>query len=442
MNKLIFRRLIYIFFIIIFLVVSPLVILYTMGYRYNLTAGRVQKTGIIKITSLPRGADIYLNGTKYDKTATPAKIEYVLPGDYEIKLVKEGYFDWQKKLSVYENGTTFAEKIMLWKKSEAEAITTSTIIDSLSSPDNNSLISINQKGEIILTDINSGLIGEISGGKNTIISQIKNYDGFILKEFSSDGRYLLIEANKNKQKDYFILDTVMKKYQKIIGNNYNSIKWNQQNNELYALSDSQLLRLNITTGQATTYLNKFVADDFLIAGRSFYAINKGLFAEYNLKGEKLKDISSIECVNNCRINSLINNKAIISDNDNSAMELVDLDGKIKTIKINAKKIDRLDNSSAILYGDYEIFIFDTNKKEPELITRLGNKIQYVIWHSKGRHLILSFEGKIKIMELDNRELRNVIDIKEAPANFLISDRAGKNIYYTIDKQGIFKLNIQ
>jgi len=46
------------------------------------------------------------------------------------------------------------------------------------------------------------------------------------------------------------------------------------------------------------------------------------------------------------------------------------------------------------------------------------------------------------MELDNRELRNVIDIKEAPANFLISDRAGKNIYYTIDKQGIFKLNIQ
>ena len=442
MNKLILRRLIYIFFIIVFLVVSPLVILYTMGYRYNFGKQRIQKTGIIKITSLPRGAEIYLNGIKYEKTATPAKIEYVLPGDYEIKLIKDGYFEWQKKLSVYENGTTFAEKIMLWKKSEAETISTSTIIDSLISPDNNFIISINQNGEIILTDINSGLVGEISGGKNTIIAQIKNYNQFALKEFSGDSRYLLLEAENNKQKDYFVLDTVIKKYQKISNGDYNSIKWNKQNNELYATSDNQLLRFNLNNGKATIYLNKFAVDDFLLAGRSFYTIGNNLLSEYNLKGEKIKDIATIECLNNCQLNSIINNKAIVLDTNKLTMELIDLDGKIKNIKINAQKINWLDTSSAMLYGDYEIFIFDSNKNEPELITRLGNKIKYATWHPKGRHLIISLEDKIKIMELDNRELRNVIDIKEASADFLISDRAGKNIFYTIDKIGIFKLNIQ
>lgn len=442
MNKLILRRLIYIFFIIVFLVASPLVILYTMGYRYNFGKQRIQKTGIIKITSLPRGAEIYLNGTKYEKTATPAKIEYVLPGDYEIKLIKDGYFEWQKKLSVYENGTTFAEKIMLWKKSEAETISTSTIIDSLTSPDNNFIISITQTGEIILTDINSGLVGEISGGKNTIIGQIKNYHQFTLQEFSGDSRYLLLKAETNKQKDYFVLDTVIKKYQKIDSGDYNSIKWNQQNNELYAISDNKLLRFNLNNGQATIYLNKISINDFLLAGRSFYVINKGLLSEYNLKGEKIKDIASIECLNNCQLKTITNNKAIIIDNNKLTMELVDLDSKIKNIKINAQKIDWLDSSSVMLYGDYEIFIFDSNKNEPELITRLGNKIKYAIWHPKGRHLILSFDDKIKIMELDNRELRNVIDIKEASADFLISDRAGKNIFYTVDKVGIFKLNIQ
>ena len=114
---LIYRRITYSIFIIIFLIAAPTVILYTQGYRFNFEKGRIQKTGILVISSVPRRADIFLNGKKIENKTTPARLENILPADYEIKLAKNGYHDWNKRLTVLENSSTFAEKILLWKNS-------------------------------------------------------------------------------------------------------------------------------------------------------------------------------------------------------------------------------------------------------------------------------------------------------------------------------------
>ena len=55
------RRMVYASFIIIFSILTPIIILYTQGYRYNFKRGRVQKTGILIISSIPKKADVYLN---------------------------------------------------------------------------------------------------------------------------------------------------------------------------------------------------------------------------------------------------------------------------------------------------------------------------------------------------------------------------------------------
>ena len=93
---LLYRRITYITFIIIFLILAPAAILYTQGFRYNFHYSRVQKTGIMIISSMPRRAQISLNGTVYDKDTTPTKVENMLPGDYEITLTKEGYHNGTK----------------------------------------------------------------------------------------------------------------------------------------------------------------------------------------------------------------------------------------------------------------------------------------------------------------------------------------------------------
>ena len=62
MNKseLIYRRITYSLFIILFLIVTPLIIFYTQGYRFNFKNQHIQQTGILVISSNPKKADITL----------------------------------------------------------------------------------------------------------------------------------------------------------------------------------------------------------------------------------------------------------------------------------------------------------------------------------------------------------------------------------------------
>jgi len=436
-----YRRATYIAFIIIFLVVSPLIILYTMGYRYNFSKGRVQKTGILKITTIPKGAQIYLNGTIYEKSNTPAKIEYVLPGDYEIQIKKDGYFDWQKKLAVYENGTTFTEKIMLWKKSEVQNLATSSAISWLVSPDSNSIISSDSLGQIRLTDINSGLLGELTGGKTVVIAEIKKYDRLILDSFSPSGRYVLITADQDQQFDYFILDTLSKKSQKITNQNYISLKWDDISDHLYASDGKTLTEISLSDYKAKVILADLRIDDFFVSGRNLYAIAGQILNERSLAGGNSRDLKKIDC-SSCRIKIVKAGKAFILDKNKNSLHIADLNSAGKNIELGAAKLDWLNNNSVAIYNDFEIYILKLSKDQPDLITRLGTPIKSVIWHPGGRHLLFSADNKIKIIELDNRELRNIVEVKEAGADFLALDRSGENLYYSLDKAGIFKLNIQ
>lgn len=432
------RRLIYITFIIIFLVASPLIVLYTMGYRYNFTKGRVQKTGILKITSLPRSADIYLNGVK-NSNQTPAKIEKVLPGDYEIKLSKNGYFDWQKKLAVYENGTTFAENVILWKQGQPLTLSTTSPSSWLVSPDKNIIAFANDKN-ISLLDVNSGIFGEISGGNVAIITTLVAQGEVQLISWSPSGRYLLVQASPM---DYYLIDTIAKNNKKITGKNYTNLKWDSTVDNLYGLNKSGLWQIDLSSLKTKLITNKIGGQNFYFYNRYIYWLNNQALSRQTINSQSaVEKIAELSCSVGCQINAIKDGRALVLDSANNNLFIVDLNRQLKTIVASAKNLSWLNDNSLIFYNEFEIYIFNFAKDSPELITRLGTPINAAIWHPEGRHLIFSSDGKIKIIELDNRELRNIIDIASSQANFLTIDRAGNNLYYGIDKQGIFKLNIK
>ncbi len=433
------RRLIYAAFILIFLIAAPLIILYTMGYRYNFTKGRVQKTGIIRITSVPNGADIYLNGVKYDLSQTPAKIEKLLPGDYEIKLSKTGYFDWQKKLPVYENGTTFAEKVILWKKSNTASLSTTTADSWLVSPDKN-IVAFTNGNTVSLMNINSGIFGEISGGNIDVIADITVYYGLKLISFSPLGRYLLADAYNGAEHSYSVVDTISKNRKKIPDQDYSVIKWEATTDTLYALNKNGLWSINPSTLKTQLANSNFIAADFYLSNKDLYFIAGGILKKQTLNNRQASDIEKFNCPN-CRIREIRNNK-LLAVNDTGDLAIIDLNRQIPTVKAKANGFDWLNDHSLIYYNDYEIYINEFTSGGPELITRLGSPIISAIWHTDGRHLLFSSGNKINIIELDNRELRNIITIATTAGNFLTVDRSGNNIYYSLDKSGIFKLNIQ
>lgn len=68
------------------------------GYRFSTKDGAILGTGIMSITSFPDQATVYLDG--HLTTATNANINALLPKEYSVKIVKEGFIAWEKKVEI------------------------------------------------------------------------------------------------------------------------------------------------------------------------------------------------------------------------------------------------------------------------------------------------------------------------------------------------------
>lgn len=122
------RRLIFYSSTIIFLVTAPLIIGYTAGYRYHFKQRRIVKTGGVFIATDPKGAAININESPRQET-TPASILNLTPGEYQVRITKEGYWPWEKRLSVESERVTFADPVLLFKNESSELVAKDAVTD-------------------------------------------------------------------------------------------------------------------------------------------------------------------------------------------------------------------------------------------------------------------------------------------------------------------------
>ena len=76
---------------------TMLVVAYANGYRIGRDLKTVQKTGLVYVSSTPTNADLYINGEQFEDT--PTTVSGLPEGEYLIQVRKDGYQDWNKKLS-------------------------------------------------------------------------------------------------------------------------------------------------------------------------------------------------------------------------------------------------------------------------------------------------------------------------------------------------------
>lgn len=100
------RKALFFLFVGIFLISAPLVVLYTAGYRFNRTNNTVSQTGTLSLASTPRGATSYVNGVDI-QDATPAVLQRLSPGTRNVKLSKEGYYNWERTVDVQSGATAY-----------------------------------------------------------------------------------------------------------------------------------------------------------------------------------------------------------------------------------------------------------------------------------------------------------------------------------------------
>ncbi len=107
--------------IVLFFIISPLVIMYTAGYRWDNVNKEIKQTGVLSIDIEPEEAEVFLNDTKINKRL-PIYLPNLTPGSYKIKLALSGYKTWEKDIEIASKKTTYINNITLFKESLPDSL--------------------------------------------------------------------------------------------------------------------------------------------------------------------------------------------------------------------------------------------------------------------------------------------------------------------------------
>jgi len=110
---------------LVFLIVIPVILLYSFGYRVS-SDFRLVKTGGLYFSNQEPDASVYLNG-KLKKTSGIFErnllLQNIKPGTYHVKMIKDNYRLWQKWIKVEEQKVEVCFPLLIPDDLEVEEIT-------------------------------------------------------------------------------------------------------------------------------------------------------------------------------------------------------------------------------------------------------------------------------------------------------------------------------
>src|SRR6185295_5837720 len=104
--------------VVLFLVFTPYIILYSLGYRVDFTHLKIVATGGIYVKAEPSNANIVIDDNPISSKGFFADYVFtqnLLPGPHSVAINKEGYASYQKTLPVVEKEVTKLEHVLLFK---------------------------------------------------------------------------------------------------------------------------------------------------------------------------------------------------------------------------------------------------------------------------------------------------------------------------------------
>ncbi|MBD3269957.1 PEGA domain-containing protein [Candidatus Peregrinibacteria bacterium] len=111
MQRYIFKLVFKVFITIIFIVLLFYILMTANGFKYDFKVRDIRKTSVIYLDNKLE-ADIYLDGEKVGDYM-PVKLPGIIPGEYTLKIEKDGFYPWTRKLLVEENFIERVDDILL-----------------------------------------------------------------------------------------------------------------------------------------------------------------------------------------------------------------------------------------------------------------------------------------------------------------------------------------
>lgn len=190
-------------------VITFVLVKYAQGYRLvfdgkNLFTKEgvvVKPTGLLTATSTPDGASVYIDNQL--TSATDSTID-LPPGEYTVRIVKEGYLPWEKKLRIQKEVVTQTKALLFPAAPKLESITSTGVLNPTPDPAGTSIAfgvasaSAARKNGIYVLDMNNRPILTLRSSSLQIVDE--TFDSFSTASFtwSPNGQELLVKVAKSQ----------------------------------------------------------------------------------------------------------------------------------------------------------------------------------------------------------------------------------------------------
>ncbi|MFY9461580.1 MAG: hypothetical protein WAP51_00050 [Candidatus Sungiibacteriota bacterium] len=281
------RRIIFYLVVLLFLVITPLVALYSTGYKFDLKTRQLLPTGGIFIKTNQAGFKVFINGELAKQASffsNGALVIDLKPDLYLVRIEKEGFKSWQRFVHVSGESVSESRFIMLFpeKIPEKEILDLSRrglTIDEFSILEKSPWVAIrvNERKQLIyLFDRDTGALDAVE----SFADSRWDYSGRrLLVERRNPTRWAVVNLSSDKIREEKIAPP--KKMGTITGMDFVA----GSPNEFLALnSEGELLRFNKVSGEFSSVLsdiNVFVVND----ARLWFIGKNGFLASADLDGK-------------------------------------------------------------------------------------------------------------------------------------------------------------
>jgi len=394
-----FRDCLFYLFIIFFVIGTLLLSLYASGHKFNLSwplkfNRLIIKTGMIAVDTVPGGAIVYLNDKpqsnlslnpfKKEYLNTAAKVKNVLPGEYDLRLERAGYWPFQKKIFVYSGQTTFAEDINLFREDTPLLLAASAETETQLSASRKYLYIPAVKKIITLKNDEARIIPEDGGSS----SWLKNEDKLL-----AAGNIYGINAAGDAQ------------YEQLIGTEADNWYLDESKNRLYYRAGNSLAYLKLANKTSALAVSGETYPTYEPRGENLFFVSSDSgrvsVKRYSLLSQKIENELNLPAVGQYEFRHDGAKSLVLYDNQNKTLYLLNPDnltGGGQTIK-DIISWQWLDENTLLYNNTWEIYRFDLKTGNSDLLTRVGEEIKKIIWNGDKNYLIFSTANSLNALDI-------------------------------------------
>jgi|GEM_PF-1584491 len=428
------RRILFWSFTLSFFVVAPILVFYTAGYRYKKNEEKIIKTGTFVLSTIPKNANITINGQIASKK-TPATLSAMRAGDYTIQLSKDGYWSWEKKLTLQTEGATFASDILLFKNNLPEQILTGDFVKLSNQPEGNKIILIENKN-------NNKIFWLLTLPLSTNIKPKKLFEQPIKSNDSNDLSWNDYEQVLIRSNDFIALvntKSLTPTFTTLtfIPSGIINFKW--LNQKLFGYDNKSIYEVDYSSKKIKSLIQVGATETITDFWLSNNTINTIIHNQSGINIWKTSDIFG-KIINQKTLPSKLlytyvdsSDSTTIFKDDQNRLSIWVKDGQWREITTidGASNAILNKNQDDILYSTpFELWTYNPKTDERELLARNQFAIDKISWYTDDTHALYVSGDNLVIIERDGRDKRNrwqLIESKNITGYYLLN----KNFIYSI-----------